>query len=123
MSKKSGKRALPMRRKVGVSRGAQEMFGPNVDISRMQLEMARVQEELESLTASGSAGGGAVEVVVGGDRRVRQIRIDPELLKPEDLEMLQDLVMVAVNQALEAAEQLATQKMSGILGIPPEALP
>ena len=71
---------------------------------QMQAEMARVQAELDVLTVEGSAGGGAVRATVSGKQELLAIAIDPEVVDPADVEMLQDLVMAAVNDALNARQ-------------------
>lgn len=87
----------------------------------MQQKMARLQEEAAERTAEATAGGGAVSVVVSGKNQVLSLTIKKEAVDPEDVEMLQDLVMTAVNQALakvqaEMAEQMS--KVTGGLSIP-----
>jgi len=83
---------------------------------QMQAEMARVQAELDVLTVEGSAGGGAVRATVSGKQELLAITIDPEVVDPADVEMLQDLVMAAVNDALNAARSEAEQRMSAVTG-------
>ena len=81
---------------------------------QMQQEMARVQKELETETIEGSAGGGVVRATVTGKQELVGLAIDPSAVDPEDVEMLQDLVMTAVNDALKASAQLAEQKMGAV---------
>ena len=83
---------------------------------KMQEDMARVQEQLKSMTVSASVGGGAVSVVATGERQIESITINPEAVDPEDVEMLQDLVIAAVNEALRQAEELATREMEKVTG-------
>lgn len=83
---------------------------------QMQQEMARVQQELETATVDGSAGGGVVRATVTGKQELVGLVIDPSAVDPEDVEMLQDLVMAAVNDALKAAADLAAEKMSAVTG-------
>ena len=83
---------------------------------QMQQEMARVQQELETLTVDGSAGGGVVKATVTGKQELVGLVIDPSAVDPEDVEMLQDLVMAAVNDALKNAADLAAQKMAAVTG-------
>jgi len=80
----------------------------------MQARLAKAQEELEALTVEGSAGGGAVKVVMNGRQKLQQVEIAPEAA--EDVEMLQDLVAAAVNDAQERVEKLATEKLSAFTG-------
>jgi DNA-binding YbaB/EbfC family protein len=81
---------------------------------QMQQEMARVQKELESETVEGSAGGGVVKATVTGKQELIGLVIDPSAVDPEDVEMLQDLVMSAVNDAMKASAALAEQKMGAV---------
>ncbi len=81
---------------------------------QMQQEMARVQAELETLTVDGTAGGGAVKATVTGKQDLVGLVIDPSAVDPEDVEMLQDLVMSAVNEAMKASRALEEQKMSAV---------
>jgi DNA-binding YbaB/EbfC family protein len=83
---------------------------------QMQQEMARVQDELEAATVDGSSGGGAVNVTVSGKQEVLRITIDPSAVDPDDVDMLQDLVVSAVNDALRASRELAEQKMAAVTG-------
>src|SRR5512146_2371350 len=83
---------------------------------QMQQQMARVQEELEAATVEGSAGGGAVRAVVTGKQELVAITVDPSVVDPEDVEMLQDLVVAAVNDALGESRRLAESKMAAITG-------
>ncbi|HEX8940594.1 MAG TPA: YbaB/EbfC family nucleoid-associated protein [Candidatus Limnocylindrales bacterium] len=83
---------------------------------QMQQQMLRVQEELAAATVEGSAGGGVVSATVTGKQEVVSITIDPSAVDPADVEMLQDLVVAAVNDALRASRDLAEQKMAGVTG-------
>ena len=88
---------------------------------KMQEQMAKLQEELEQKTVEASAGGGVVTVVANGKKEVTEIRIAPEAVDPDDVEMLQDLIMAAVNEALRQAEEMvqsAMNKITGGLSIP-----
>lgn len=88
---------------------------------QLQSKLARAQEELGSMTVEASSGGGAVKAVVTGDQRVQSIKIDPDAVSPEDVEMLEDLVLAAVNEGLEKSRELAAShlgKVTGGLGLP-----
>lgn len=88
---------------------------------KMQQDVARVQAELEEKEVTASSGGGAVSVTVTGKKRVKSIAIKPEAVDPDDVEMLQDLVLAAVNEALGMAEELAEKEMAkatGGMGMP-----
>ena len=87
---------------------------------KMQQDMMKAQEELESKTYEAAAGGGVVKAAVSGKRELKSLTIDPEAVDPEDVEMLQDLIVAAVNEALRAAESDAAstmQKLTGGLGL------
>ncbi len=83
---------------------------------KMQQDMLRMQEEIEQKTFEATAGGGMVKAVVTGKREVTELVIDPEAVDPEDVEMLQDTVIAAVNEALRSAEQAMEQAMSKFTG-------
>ena len=85
-------------------------------VKKMQAQMLKAQEELETKTVEGSAGGGVVTVTVSGHKKLLNIAIKPEAVDPEDVEMLQDLVITAVNDALAKAEELANQDMGKYTG-------
>ncbi len=83
---------------------------------QMQQEMARVQAELDTATVDGSAGGGVVRATVTGKQELVSVTIDPSAVDPADVEMLQDLVVAAVNDALSGSRRLAEQKMAAVTG-------
>jgi DNA-binding YbaB/EbfC family protein len=83
---------------------------------RMQQEMARVQAELEVAIVDGSAGGGVVKATVTGKQELVSVTIDPTAVDPEDVDMLQDLIVAAVNDALRASRELAESKMAAVTG-------
>ena len=83
---------------------------------QMQAQMAKIQEELAEARTEATAGGGVVKVTVIGGSRIEAIEIAPEVVDPEDIEMLQDLVMVAINEAMDTAQAEAAKKMSAITG-------
>ncbi|MBI3085723.1 MAG: YbaB/EbfC family nucleoid-associated protein [candidate division NC10 bacterium] len=88
---------------------------------KMKAEMDRIQAEVAARTVEGSAGGGMVTAVANGKGELLSVRIDPEVVRGEDLEMLQDLVTAAANDALRKARELLTQEVSrlaGGLGLP-----
>jgi DNA-binding YbaB/EbfC family protein len=91
----------------------QQMLG---QVQKMQQDMQEAQRQLESETVEGSAGGGTVTVTVSGALEVRSVRIEPEAVDPEDVEMLCDLVLVAANEALRAAQKLAESRMGAVTG-------
>ncbi len=83
---------------------------------KMQQDLLAAQESLKHDVVDASAGGGMVTVEVTGDLNVKSIKIAPEAVDPDDVEMLQDLVLAAVNEALRAAQEHASQKLGGITG-------
>ena len=85
-------------------------------LQRMQQQLAEAQEALAEETVTTSAGGGAVKVTMTGDQKCREVLIDPALLEDADAEMLQDLVLSAVNLALDQSRELASQKLGPLAG-------
>ena len=83
---------------------------------QMQIEIGRVQEELKTLNVDGSAGGGVVKAVVTGSQELVSVTIDPSAVDPSDVEMLQDLVVAAVNDALKSSREVAAEKMAAVTG-------
>lgn len=90
-------------------------------VKKMQQQMEKAQEELKDKTVEASAGGGMVTVIANGHKEIVSININQEVVDPEDVEMLQDLIITAVNDALKQADQLISQdlgKYTGGLNIP-----
>jgi len=83
---------------------------------KIQEKIAQLQTELESKTVEASAGGGMVTVVVNGKFEVLSLKIEKEVVNPEDVDMLQDLIMAAVNEGIRKAQEMATAEMSKITG-------
>lgn len=83
---------------------------------QMQEQLAAAQEELASLTFEGTAGGGVVTATVSGAQELQSVAIDPSVVDPEDVEMLQDLVVAAVNQAMKNAAEAAGDQLGGLTG-------
>lgn len=83
---------------------------------KMQEDMQKMQAELEAATYTATAGGGVVSAVVSGKKELSELTIDPEAVDPEDVEMLQDLIIAAVNEALRAADEAAAQGMQKLTG-------
>ncbi len=103
------------------SRGLGGMGGGNMNnmirqAQKMQQDMMKAQEELEAKSYEASAGGGVVKAVVSGKKEVVSVTIDPEAVDPEDVEMLQDLLVAAVNEALRMANEDAASQMSKLTG-------
>ncbi len=83
---------------------------------QMQAQMARAQDELKETTLEATAGGGAVRVVITGAQELRSVEIDPGAVDPGEVEMLQDLVLAAVNEAITRSKAMAEEKMASIAG-------
>lgn len=94
---------------------------PNIDqmmkqVQAMQAEVAKAQESLKEETVEATAGGGMVTVKMSGDLELKELKIDPEAVDPEDVELLQDMVTAAVSEALRSAQELAASKMGAATG-------
>jgi DNA-binding YbaB/EbfC family protein len=87
-------------------------------MQKVQAEMLKLQEELANRTVESTSGGGAVRAVVNGSKELVELQIDPQILKDEEAEMIQDLVISAVNEALRQADKMANSEMQKIAGMP-----
>jgi DNA-binding YbaB/EbfC family protein len=85
-------------------------------VQKMQQDMMAAQESLKDEVVEASAGGGMVNVKITGDLVVKEVTIDPEAVDPEDVELLQDMVLAATNEAIRSAQELAESKLGGIAG-------
>jgi hypothetical protein len=83
---------------------------------QLQAQLAKAQEELANLTLEASAGGGAVKVTVDGQQNIKSIKISPEVVNKEDTELLEDMVLAGVTEALEKSRQVAQEKLGGLTG-------
>ena len=83
---------------------------------KMQEQLLAAQQKAAATEVSASAGGGAVKVTATGDLRLTSLTIDPDAVDPEDVEMLQDMILAAVNDVLESAEQMASQQLGAVTG-------
>ena len=101
-------------RPVGGAGGGQG--GMMAQIQRLQKQMEEAQAQLADETVTASAGGGAIKVTMTGDQKCRAVEINPDLLKDLDAEMLQDLVLSAVNMVLDQSRELAAEKMGPLAG-------
>jgi len=104
-----------------MARGGFPGMGGNMNnmmkqVQKMQKEMAKLQEEIEQRTVEASAGGGVVTVVASGKKEIMSITIKPEAVDPDDVEMLQDLVTAAVNEALRKVDEMLSKEMSKLTG-------
>ena len=85
-------------------------------VKKMQADMEKAQQEIEEKEFTSRAGGGVVEATINGKKEVVAIKIDPDVVDPEDVEMLQDLIMVAVNEAISQADKFNEEKMGKLTG-------
>jgi DNA-binding YbaB/EbfC family protein len=108
---KRGFRGKPKKKSKGMDPG-----GLMSQVQEMQQQMASQQAALAGETVSVTAGGGAITIVITGHQRVESIEIMPELVDPNDVEMLQDLLVAAVNAAIEQSQSMAAEKMEGLTG-------
>jgi len=92
------------------------MAGMMKKMQKLQGEMAKMQEELKKRTMEVSAGGGAIKVVINGDKQILSLKIDPAAVDPEDIEMLEDLVAAAVNEAIKKVDDMTAQEMGKLTG-------
>ena len=83
---------------------------------KIQKQMEEAQAQLEESSYTATSGGGAVEVTISGKKEITSIKFDPEVVDPDDIEMLEDLTMAAVNEAIRKIEEVSAQKMSKITG-------
>lgn len=84
-------------------------------LAKMQRDIQAAQEELENETVEVTAGGGAIKITITGHQRVESIELDPAVVDPEDLDMLQDLLVAAVNQAVEESQAMAAKRLEGLM--------
>ena len=101
--------------------GAQNMNAMLQQAQKMQEDMAAKQEELESCEYDVSAGGGVVNVKINGKKEILAVKIEPEVVDPDDVETLEDLIVAAVNEAIKKVESISAdemQKITGSLGLP-----
>jgi DNA-binding YbaB/EbfC family protein len=82
----------------------------------LQAKLAKAQEELGEMTTEVSSGGGAIKVVIDGHQKVRSIAISPEVIDPDDVEMLEDMVLAAVNEAIAKSQELAASRLNSLTG-------
>mgnify|MGYP000022185882 CR=1 FL=1 len=88
------------------------MAGMMKKVQKLQADMAKMQEELKKRTIEASTGGGAVKVVINGEKQIVSLKIEPSAVDPEDVEMLQDLILSAVNQAMVKVDEMMASEMS-----------
>jgi DNA-binding YbaB/EbfC family protein len=85
-------------------------------VQQMQADMLKAQEQLKQEIVEASAGGGMVTVKISGDLELKEIVIDPDAVDPQDVEMLQDMVLAAANEAIRSAQELANKRLGGLAG-------
>ena len=116
MAKKGG--MFRQSRRPARGQGAASAGGINPEMIRraqaLQAQLAEAQDELQDATVTATSGGGIVSVTVGGDHKLRELTIDPDVVDPEDTEMLQDLLLAAVNEAQDQLEALREERLSGL---------
>jgi DNA-binding YbaB/EbfC family protein len=83
---------------------------------KLQAQLAKAQEELGNITVEASSGGGAVTVVMNGQQMIKSVKISPEVVNPEDVEMLEDMVLTAVSEALSKSQEAAAKQLGGLTG-------
>ena len=105
-----------MSKRGGFPGGGGNMGAMMKQAQKMQAELARAQEEIKDMTFEATAGGGMVKVVANGDMTVDSIVIDPEAVDPKDVEMLQDMVAAAVNEALRGVSEISSQRLNAATG-------
>ena len=103
-------------RRRGVKSNKPNKSNMMAQMQAMQQQMAEAQEALADETVTVTTGGGAISIVMTGHQRVESLTIDPEVLEPEDVEMLQDMLLSAVNSAIEQSQALSADRMEGITG-------
>ena len=92
------------------------MQGMMKKVQKMQADMAKLQDELKTRTVETTVGGGALTIVVNGKKEVESIKIKPEVLDPEDVELLQDMIVSAVNEGMRQIDEMTEREMSKITG-------
>lgn len=90
-------------------------FNPNM-LRKMQERIAKIQEDLGTETVEASAGGGAVSIVITGHQKVQSVKINPDVIDPDDVTMLEDLMVAAINEAVQKSHDLAAKRMSAVTG-------
>lgn len=108
---KGGGRRQPMQ-----GGGNKDMQRMMMEAQKMQAKLAEAQDGLGELTVEGTSGGGMVKVKVSGDMELKELVIDPEAVDPDDVEMLQDMIVAAVNEGLRAAQEMADSRISSVTG-------
>ena len=95
---------------------AGNMAGMMKKVQKMQADMMKLQEELKQRTLEVTAGGGAIKVVISGDKEIRSLKIAPEAIDPEDVEMLEDMLIAVFNEAVKKVDEMTSTEMSKVTG-------
>jgi DNA-binding YbaB/EbfC family protein len=95
---------------------AGNMAGMMKKVQKMQADMAKLQEELKQRTLEVTAGGGAIKVVISGDKEIRSLKIAPEAIDPEDVEMLEDMLIAAFNESVKKVDEMTAAEMGKVTG-------
>jgi len=116
MARKGGMYRQSRKPARGQGAAAGGAFSPEMlkQAQALQTQLTEAQDELKDATVTAAAGGGVVSVTLGGDHKLREVVIDPDVVDPEDTEMLQDLIVAAVNEAQDRLEALSQERMSGL---------
>ncbi len=85
-------------------------------VQKLQEKLAKAQEELNTTIIEASSGGGVVKVTINGQQKIQSIKISPEVIDPDDVELLEDLVLTAVSEAIAKSQQLAAERLGGLTG-------
>lgn len=101
-----------------MSKNRMQMGGGGMlgQIQKLQQDMIKAQDQLGNETVEVSAGGGAITIVITGQQRVKSIKLQPEVVDPTDIDMLQDLLVAAVNEAVERSQAFAAERLQGLTG-------
>ena len=83
---------------------------------QLQAKLVKAQQELENITVEASSGGGAVKVTINGQQKIQSVKISPEVINPDDVELLEDLVLTAVSEAVAKSQEVAAEHLGGLTG-------
>ncbi len=95
---------------------AGNMAGMMKKVQKMQADMVKLQEELKQRTLEATAGGGAIKVVISGEKEIRSLKIDPEAIDPDDIEMLEDMLIAVFNEAVKKVDEMTSSEMGKLTG-------
>ncbi len=95
---------------------AGNMAGMMKKVQKMQADMVKLQEELKQRTLEATAGGGAIKVVISGEKEIRSLKINPEAIDPDDIEMLEDMLIAVFNEAVKKVDEMTSSEMGKLTG-------